>query len=128
MTFRRPILLIAVLALTACQGQTKTDRSSLAVLSSLEDRTFSLVQFGAKDGSVPLVGTLRELNTLAQEARQAALPGCVGQARDALVSVMEEVAQGGYEASSKFEHYVNMTMSCESLLAEQEKRWAAGPG
>ena len=77
---------------------------------------------------MPLLGTLRDLDALAQEARQAAMPGCVGQARDDLVSVMEEIAQGGHEALSKAERYVNAATACDSLLAEQEKRWMAGPG
>ena len=128
MTSRRPLLLLAVLVLTACQEATKSDGSPLAVLNSLEERTFALVEVEPKDGSMPLVGTLRELNDLAHEARQAVLPGCVGLARDALVSVMEEVAQGGYEASLKRERYVNVAMACEALLAEQERRWAARPG
>src|SRR5574338_1330401 len=96
-------------------------QDSIGRLNDLEDRTFALVQLDNRDGSMPLVGTVRELDALAQEARQAAMPGCVGQARDALVSVMEEIAQGGYEASSKAERYVNAATACESLLAEQGK-------
>lgn len=128
MTLRRPLLLLAALILTACQGETKTDRAPLHVLNGLEDRTFALVQLDAEDGAMHLAGTLQELNALAQEARQVVLPGCVGQARDALVSVMEEIAQGGQEAWTKADRYVNAATACESLLAEQEKRWAAGPG
>lgn len=127
-TLRQPLLLLAVLVLTACQGETKSHGASLEVLSSLEDRTFALVQLDAKDGSMPSAGTLQALNALAQEARQVVLPGCVGQARDALVSVMEEIAQGGPEARTRADLYVNAATACESLLAEQEKRWAAGPG
>jgi hypothetical protein len=135
MILRPPLLLFAVLALTAChnnadqnQVEAKPVRDSLALLNTLEDRTFSLVQLDSTDGSMRLVGTLQELNALAQEARQAVMPGCVGQARNALISVMEEIAQGGQEAWPKVERYVNQTTVCEALLAEQGKRWAAVPG
>lgn len=55
-------------------------QDSIGRLNDLEDRTFALVQLDNRDGSMPLVGTVRELDALAQEARQAAMPGCVGQA------------------------------------------------
>lgn len=131
MTLCRPLILFLALILAGCQNnadQNHAIRDSLALLNSLEDRTFAVVQLDGRDGSIPLVGTLQELNALAQEARQAVMPGCVGQARDALVSAMEEIAQSGKAAWSKVEHYVNTAMACESLLAEQERLRAAPPG
>ena len=128
------LALVLLLALTEHDASAKQPppelalRDSIGRLNDLEDRTFALVQLESRDGRMPLVGTLRELDALAQEARQAAMPGCAGQARDALVSVMEEIAQGGHEAWPKAERYVNAATACDSLLAEQEERWMAGPG
>lgn len=129
------LALVLLLALTEHDAGAKQPppellalRDSIGRLNDLEDRTFALLQLDNTYGSMPLVGTLREVDALAQEARQAAMRGCASQARDALVSVMEEIAQGGYEAWSKAERYVNAATACDSLLAEQEKRWMAGPG
>jgi hypothetical protein len=135
MPFLRSLPLIAVLALVACdngatphRGELNSFRESLAHLHDLEDRTFALVKLDGGDGRMPLVGTLKALQDLEQEAGQAVMPGCVGEARDALTFAMEEIGRGGEEAWPKVEHYVNMAIACESLLAEQEKHWAEAPG
>lgn len=135
MTLLRSLPMIAVLALTGCdsgadahRAEMDSFRESLARLNDIEDRTFALVQLDSSDGRIPLTGRLKELQNLQEEARQAVMPGCIGEARDALTSAMEEIERGGAEAWPKVQRYVNAAIACEALLAEQEKHRAEGPG
>jgi hypothetical protein len=123
--------LFAVLVLAACDrnpSQASASREALAQLNALEDCTFALVQLDDGTARMPLAGSVEDLRTLQREAKEAVMVGCVGQARDALTSAMDEMISGGTEAWPKVERYVNAAMACELMMAEEERRRSAYPG
>lgn len=133
---RKTTLLFAtILGLAACDeraGQRLAEvealRDSMARLNALEDRTFAAVGREPISGLLVPVVPVQDLQVLTREAREAAMVGCAGQARDALVATIEQIIRGGAEAEQKVERYRNAAEACDALLEAQANRWPGGRG
>lgn len=100
-------------------------RDSIRSLNDLEDRVFAEIEL-APDGRRFVVPSVKKLRAVRKEALEAALAGCAGQARDALVSATDQIisAQGSgmdspamMEAWNRAVVYRDAAEACEAELS-----------
>lgn len=128
---RSKLFVVAIaVALAACDGrksprQAELDflRESMERLHALEDHSFAVVHFDDRTGRPVLVGSVTDIEIVAQDAREALMTGCARQARSALLVVLDDILRGSADPWPQLERYRNSADACEALLAAEENRW-----
>ena len=102
-------------------------RDSIESLNDLEDRAFAEIEI-APDGRSFVVSSVKKLQAMRKDAREAVLVGCAGQARDGLVAATDQIisAQGSgmdspamLEAWTRAVTYRNAAEACEAELSRR---------
>lgn len=87
-----PALLLAIMVgfVGFTQMSEESPQESLVRLNDLEDLAFSMAPMDGA-GRFVVVAPIQNLQAVAMEARRTALPGCFGEARDALVASIDQI-------------------------------------